>query len=67
MTCARMRWLRAVQNRSDRKRSVDALDYVEMYLHDEDQRQKDLHEINEVYVLENFRPVVTNKNWRIDC
>jgi N-hydroxyarylamine O-acetyltransferase len=67
MTCARMRWLRAVQNRSDRKRSVDALDYVEMYLHDEDQRQKDLHEINEVYVLENFRPVVTNKNWCIDC
>ncbi len=46
---------------------IDALDYVEMYLHDEDQRQKDLHEINEVYVLENFRPVVTNKNWRIDC
>jgi hypothetical protein len=46
---------------------IDALDYVEMYLHDEDQQQKDLHEINEVYVLENFRPVVTNKNWRIDC
>jgi hypothetical protein len=46
---------------------IDALDYVEMYLHDEEQRQKDLHEINEVYVLENFRPVVTNKNWRIDC
>jgi hypothetical protein len=46
---------------------IDALDYVEMYLHDEQQRQKDLHEINEVYVLENFRPVVTNKNWRIDC
>src|SRR5260370_40924163 len=46
---------------------IDALDYVEMYLHDEDQRQKDLHEINEVYVLENFRPVVTNKHWRIDC
>jgi len=46
---------------------IDALDYVEMYLHDEEQRQKDLHEINEVYVLENFRPVVTNQNWRIDC
>jgi len=26
---------------------IDALDYVEMYLHDEDQRQKDLHEISE--------------------
>jgi len=26
---------------------IDALDYVEMYLHDEEQRQKDLHEINE--------------------
>src|SRR3981081_52814 len=24
---------------------IDALDYVEMYLHDEEQRQKDLHEI----------------------
>jgi hypothetical protein len=23
--------------------------------------------VNDVYVLDNFRPVVTNKNWRIDC
>ncbi|MBV8278622.1 MAG: hypothetical protein JO170_25645, partial [Verrucomicrobia bacterium] len=27
----------------------------------------ELHDINDVYVLDNFRPVVTNKNWRIDC
>jgi hypothetical protein len=23
--------------------------------------------LNELYVLVNFRPVVTNKNWRMDC
>ncbi len=27
----------------------------------------DLHHFNDVYVLDNFRPAVTNKNWRIDC
>jgi hypothetical protein len=46
---------------------IDALDYLEMYLHDETQQHHDLHELNAVYVLENFRPAVTNKNWRIDC
>ncbi|MBV8814311.1 MAG: hypothetical protein JO271_07465 [Verrucomicrobia bacterium] len=46
---------------------IDALDYLEMYLHDEQQQHRDLHVLNAVYVLENFRPVVTNKNWRIDC
>jgi len=46
---------------------IDALDYLEMYLHDENQQHHDLHELNAVYVLENFRPAVTNKNWRIDC
>jgi len=46
---------------------IDALDYVAMYLGDENQHHQDLHDINDVYVLENFRPAVTNKNWRIDC
>ena len=38
-----------------------------MYLNDEQQSHSDLHHFNDVYVLDNFRPVVTNKNWRIDC
>lgn len=44
---------------------IDALDYVEMFLADE--RQADINALNDLYVLVNFRPVVTNKNWRIDC
>ena len=44
---------------------IDALDYVEMFLSDE--TQADINALNDVYVLVNFRPVVTNKNWRIDC
>jgi hypothetical protein len=46
---------------------IDALDYVFMYLNDERQSDSELHTFNDVYVLDNFRPVVTNKNWRIDC
>lgn len=46
---------------------IDALDCVNMYLHDETQHQTNLHEFNDTYVLVNFRPVVTKKNWRIDC
>jgi len=46
---------------------IDALDFVSMYLNDEKQNNADLHQLNDVYVLDNFRPVVTNKNWRIDC
>ncbi len=44
---------------------IDALDYVEMYLDDEN--QVSLSELNDLYVLANFRPVVTKKNWRMDC
>jgi hypothetical protein len=44
---------------------IDAVDFVEMFLDDEE--QMDIDELNEFYVLENFRPVVTNKNWRMDC
>jgi hypothetical protein len=36
-------------------------------LNDEKQSHSELHHVNDVYVLDNFRPVVTNKNWRIDC
>jgi hypothetical protein len=44
---------------------IDALDYVNMYLDDE--KQESLSDLNDVYVLTNFRPVVTNVNWRMDC
>jgi hypothetical protein len=45
----------------------DALDFVRMYLNDVSQRHSNLHDFDDLYVLANFRPVVTNKNWRMDC
>ncbi len=44
---------------------IDTLDFVHMYLKNDSQINPD--DLNEVYVLVNFRPVVTNKNWRMDC
>ncbi|MDB5984974.1 MAG: hypothetical protein JWR16_27 [Nevskia sp.] len=44
---------------------IDALDFVEMYL--DDDAQVSIEELNEVYVLENFRPAITELNWRMDC
>jgi hypothetical protein len=44
---------------------IDALDFVDMFLGDEGQIDPDA--LNNVYVLVNFRPVVTNQNWRMDC
>ena len=44
---------------------IDAIDYVEMFLQDEHQTDPD--DLSAVYVLVNFRPVVTKKNWRMDC
>ena len=44
---------------------ADAIDYVEMALDDEAQTR--LEDLNDVYVLVNFRPAVTDQNWRIDC
>jgi hypothetical protein len=44
---------------------VDAVDFVEMFLADEVQTDPDA--VNDRYVLVNFRPVVTNRNWRMDC
>jgi hypothetical protein len=46
---------------------IDALDFVQMYLRDESQHHANLHDFNDLYVLSNFRPVVTKKNWRMDC
>jgi hypothetical protein len=44
---------------------IDALDYVEMFLADEE--ETDIEALNAVYVLTNFRPAITKKNWRMDC
>jgi hypothetical protein len=44
---------------------IDALDYVEMFLDDDQQTNPD--DLNNAYVLVNFRPVVTKNNWRMDC
>jgi hypothetical protein len=38
---------------------IDALDYVDMFLADD--QQTSLDELNDVYVLVNFRPVLTKK------
>ena len=43
----------------------DAIDFVEMFLDNQDQTDPD--DLNDLYVLVNFRPVVTKKNWRMDC
>lgn len=44
---------------------ADAMDYAEMALDDEAQTR--IEDLNDVYVLVNFRPAVTAENWRIDC
>jgi hypothetical protein len=44
---------------------IDAVDFVEMFLDDDAQTNPD--DLNELYVLVNFRPVVTKRNWRMDC
>jgi hypothetical protein len=44
---------------------VDAVDYIDMFL--EDENETDAEALNDTYVLVNFRPCLTNKNWRMDC
>jgi hypothetical protein len=44
---------------------IDAVDYLSMFL--EDDSSLDPEALNARYVLVNFRPCVTNKNWRMDC
>ncbi len=46
---------------------IDALDFVQMDLRNESQRHANLHDFNELYVLAGFQPIVTKKNWRMDC
>ncbi|MCC7423626.1 MAG: hypothetical protein IT428_25445 [Planctomycetaceae bacterium] len=44
---------------------IDAVDYVDLFLDNEEQVNPD--DLNDFYVLVNFRPAVTKKNWRMDC
>jgi hypothetical protein len=44
---------------------IDAVDFVDLFLVDEEKIDPDA--MNDLYVLVNFRPVVTNRNWRMDC
>lgn len=44
---------------------IDTVDFLDMFL--EDEQQTSLENLNDVYVLVNFRPAVTRKNWRMDC
>ena len=44
---------------------IDAIDFVDLFLQDD--AAVHLEDLNDLYVLVNFRPAVTNKNWRMDC
>jgi len=44
---------------------IDAVDFVDLFLQNEG--QTNINELNDYYALVNFRPVITNKNWRMDC
>jgi hypothetical protein len=44
---------------------IDAVDFVDLFLQDDSAER--LEDLNDLYVLVNFRPAVTNKNWRMDC
>lgn len=44
---------------------IDAADYIDMFL--EDHARTDAEALNDLYVLVNFRPCVTTRNWRMDC
>ena len=44
---------------------IDAIDFVDLFLADE--AQTSLDDLKDVYVLVNFRPALTNQNWRMDC
>jgi hypothetical protein len=44
---------------------IDAVDFVEMFLVDE--LETDIEALNSTYVLSNFRPAITKRNWRMDC
>lgn len=44
---------------------VDIIDYVDEFL--EDPTLISVNDMKKVFVIEDFKPVVTNENWRVDC
>jgi hypothetical protein len=44
---------------------IDAIDFVALFLLDEP--ETDIDALNATYVLSNFRPAITARNWRMDC
>jgi hypothetical protein len=44
---------------------IDALDFLDLFLDDDARTDPSL--VSDSYVLVNFRPVVTKRNWRMDC
>ena len=44
---------------------IDALDFLDLFLDDNERTNPDI--VSDSYVLVNFRPVVTKRNWRMDC
>ena len=63
--CPTTRSVKIAQTFRSGTNDMDALDFVELFLQDDQQIDPD--DLNDVYVLVNFRPVVTKKNWRMDC
>ena len=59
------RWSRWPRRSAPGPTTSTRIDFADLFLEDEDQVDPD--ELNELYVLVNFRPAVTNKNWRMDC
>jgi hypothetical protein len=57
--------VKAAQTVRSGTHDMDAVDFVELFLADE--RQTSLDELKDQYVLVNFRPAGTKKNWRLDC
>ncbi len=44
---------------------IDALDFLDLLL--DDDARTDPSAVSDSYVFVNFRPVVTKRNWRMDC
>lgn len=57
--------VKMAQTFRSRTNDIDAIDFVDLFLADETQIDPD--GLNDLYVLVNFRPVVTKRNWRMDC
>ena len=57
--------VKMAQNFRSGTNDIDAMDYADLFLEDEDQTDPD--GLNDHFVLVNFRPAITRANWRMDC